>query len=357
MTIRAEPTSSRRTLVKGLGAALAGALAVPNVLRQAGAQDKTLVVYNFDGILGKFIKEAWIDPFAQKHGVRIETLTMQGSSPPMSKIKAQIETGRPDADVIPMQLTDYVFAVRNNLLVPIGREEIKEYRNLYPEFITEHGPGLILWSYGIAYNTEHIKTPPTQWKDLWNPQFKDKVALNEALFEQAVQMVNLAWKGHPTPVDDETFTHLAKLRSNLLTLWTTGAQAEQLMRTGEVWISPLWNGRVFTLKDQGVPIDFIKPQEGIFVRFDPYCIPKGARNPELAKEWIDFICQEEPQRALAERLYYASPNKKVTYSPEIAQRVVVSNPADIKLAVKEDYDAIVDHLGEWRRRWDAWKQS
>jgi putative spermidine/putrescine transport system substrate-binding protein len=348
---------SRRTMVKRLSAALAGTFAAPALLTRVAAQSKTLVVYNFDGILGKFVKESWIDPFAQKHGVRVETLTMQGSSPPMAKIKAQVDAGRPDADVIPMQLTDYVFAVRNNLLMPIGHNEITEYQNLYPQFITDHGPGLILWVYGIAYNTERVKTPPKRWKDLWDPAYKGKVALNEALFEQAVQMVNLAWRGKPTPVDDETFAQLAKLRPNLVSLWTTGAQAEQLMRTGEAWITPLWNGRVYTLKDQGVPIEFVKPEEGFFVRYDPYCIPRGAQNPDLAKQWINFICSEEPQRALAEKLYYASPNKKVTYSPDVAKRVVVSSPTDFKLAVKEDYEGIVDDLGAWRRRWDAWKQS
>jgi len=354
MAIRNKGKWPRRTVLKGFGAA---GIAAPFLLTRAATQDNSLVVYNFDGVLGKFIKEAWIDPFGQEHGVRVETLTMQGSSPPMAKIKAQVDAGRPDASVIPMQLTDHVFAVRNGLLLPIGRDEIAEYRNLYPQFITNEGPGLILWSYGLAYNTEHIKTPPTQWKDLWSPAYKGKVALNEALFDQAVQMVNLAWKGKPTPVDDETFAHLAKLRPNLVSLWSTGAQAEQLMRTGEAWITPLWNGRVYTLKDQGVPIDFVKPQEGFFVRYDPYCIPKGAKNPKLAKQWIDFICGAEPQRVLAEKLYYASPNKNVVYTPEVAKRVVVASPSDLKLAVKEDYEAIVDQLGDWRRRWDAWKQS
>ncbi len=37
-----------------------------------------------------------------------------------------------------------------------------EYANLYPSYITPHGPKLVLWSYGIATNTEKVKTvaPP-----------------------------------------------------------------------------------------------------------------------------------------------------------------------------------------------------
>jgi putative spermidine/putrescine transport system substrate-binding protein len=343
---------SRRTALRGLGAA---AIAAPAIVTRARADDQTLVVYNFDGTLGKYVKEAWIDPFAADNNVRVETLTMQGSSPPMAKIKAQIDAGRPDADVIPMQLTDYVFATRNNMLMPIGRDEIPEYANLYPEFITDHGPGLILWSYGIAYNTKRIATPPKRWKDLWDPAYKGKVALNEALFEQAVQMVNLATKGKSTPVDDQTFAELGKLKPNLVSLWTTGAQAEQLLRSEEAWLTPLWNGRVYTLQEQNVPVEFVTPEEGFFVRYDPYCIPRGARNPALAKKWINFICGEARQSGLAEKLYYASPNRKVTYSPDIARKVVISKPEDVKRAVKEDYAAIVDELGAWRRRWDAWK--
>lgn len=348
---------SRRTVLGTLGASLTAGLAMPAIISRAYAANDTLVVYNFDGLIGKFVKEYWIEPFEKSEGVRIETLTMQGSSPPMAKIKAQIEAGRPDADVIPMQMTDYTFAVRNNLLIPIGRDEIPEYENLFPELVTDHGPGLIIWCYGLAYNTKRVATRPKRWKEMWDPAWKGKVALNEALFEQAVQMANLVAKGAPGPVDAATFAELTKLRPNLATLWTTGAQAEQLLRTEEIWMTPCWNGRVFTLQDQGVPVDFVTPEEGFFIRYDPYCIPRGAKNPELAKRWINYICNADRQKPITEQLFQGTPNKKVTYTADVAKRVVITKPEDLKLAVKEDYDGILDHLGDWRRMWDSWKQS
>jgi putative spermidine/putrescine transport system substrate-binding protein len=340
-----------------LGTAIAAGAAPYVFTRRAAADDKTLVVYNFDGFLGKAVKEQWIDPFATKHGVKVDTITMQGSSPPMAKIKAQVEAGKPDADAIIMQQTDYVFAVRNNLLITIGRDEIPEYANFYPQFVTPHGPGLCLWCYGIGYNTEHIKQRPAAWKDLWNPAHKGKLAINEALFEQALQMTNLAFTGKLLPIDDATFARLSELRPNLLTLWSTGAQAEQLFRAGEVWISPMWNSRISALRDQKVPVEFVVPKEGLFVRFNPMCIPRGARNPGLAKEWIRFICTADRQQALAEKGYQGSPHRLVKLSPDTAARVVVSNPDAFKNAVTEDFAQIVDNLPEWRRRWDAWKQQ
>ena len=346
---------SRRRFLTGAGAT---GLATFSVIRRAAAQeDKRLVIYNFDGNLGKFYRDHWIDPFATATGIQIDTITMTGSAPPMAKIKALVDAGKPDADVIPMQLSDYVFATRNNMLSPIAREEIPEYQNLYPQFIYPHGPGLVLWCYGIAHNTEKIKDPPTAWRDLWSPAYKGKAGLNEALFEQALQMVNLAFKGKTTPVDDETFAHLKRLRPNLVSLWTTGAQAEQLLRTGEVWITPLWNGRVFKLKDEGVPLDFVVPKEGFFVRHNPFCIPNGAKHPGWAKKWLNYVCHEDRQRVLAEKFYYASSNKKVTYTPDVAKRVVVSSPDVVAKAVREDFDGILDNLPQWRKSWDAWQQS
>ncbi len=345
----------RRSVLKGAGLMLAGAaVGAPWVAR---AQAKTLTIYSFDGVLGKAFKERIIPPFEQANGVKVETITMPGSVPPMQKIKGMVDAGRPDADVIPMQLTDYTFARRNNLVITIGRNEIPEYANLHPKFITDHGPGLLLWSYGIGYNTKHIKDEPTSWRELWNPAYKGRVALNDPIFEHALQAVNLAFKGTPLPIDDETFAKLTELRPNLLTLYTTGAQAEQLMRREEIWIGGVWNSRAAAVQDEGLPIKFVAPKEGFFVRYNPFCIPRGAANPELAKQWINYVCSKEPQLALAETGYQGSPNRLVEYSEHIRSRLIVANPGILDRAVPEDFDTIVDHVAEWRRRWDSWKQA
>lgn len=345
---------SRRSFLK-LAASTAVAPAV--IPATSWAQRKTLVFYNFDGVIGRAFTEQVIPRFEQKFGARVETITMQGSVPPMPKIKAMVEAGRPDADVIPMQLTDYVFARRNNLVIPIGRNEIAEYKNLYPQFITDHGPGLLTWSYGLAYNTRHIKEAPTSWRDLWNPAHKGKVAINDAIIEHALQMVNLTFTGKTMPVNDATFARLTELRPNLLTLYATGAQAEQLMRREEIWMAAVWNSRAAAVQDEGVPIRFIAPKEGVFVRYNPFCIPRGARDPDLAKEWINFVCEKESQGLLAEKGYSGSPNKDVVYSDHIKSRLIVTDPEVIRRSIPEDFDAIVDNVAEWRRRWDGWKQG
>jgi putative spermidine/putrescine transport system substrate-binding protein len=348
---------ARRSFLRLTASALAAGVAPAVISAAARAQSKTFVIYSFDGVLGKTFKDLIIPPFEKQHGVKIETITMPGSVPPMQKVKAMVDAGRPEADVIPMQLTDYVYAKRNNLVMPIGRDEIPEYKNLHPQFITDHGPGLLLWSYGIAYNTKHIKQEPTSWKELWNPAYKGKVAVNEPNFDHTLQMVNLTFTGKPLPITDETFKNLTALRPNLLTLYTTGAQLEQVLRQEEIWIGAAWNSRTAAVQDEGIPVKFVAPKEGFFVRYNPFCIARGARDPALAKVWINYVCGKEAQSILAEKGYQGSPNKEVVYSEHIKQRLIVTDPNVFKLAVKEDFETIVDNIPEWRRRWDAWKQS
>ena len=343
----------RRVILGGLAA---NAIAAPYFFtRPARADPKRLVIYNFDGVLGQFYDQYWIKPFEQANDVKIDTITMVGSAPPLDKLAAQIGAGRPEADVAPLQPPQFVFAQRNNLMTRLERGALSEAANYYEEYITDFGPKLVLWCYGLAYNTSKIKVAPTKWRDLWDPRFKGQAALNDALAEQAMQMVNLAFTGKPTPISDETFQHLSALRPNLVSLWSSGAQAEQLFRTGEITISPLWNGRVFKLVDEGVPLDFVVPEEGFFVRWNAYTVPRGAKNVELATKYIDFIMGEERQQAVAEKQSYGSPNKKVTYSPEVARRVVVASQANVAKAVPEDFTAIADQIGDWTRRWNRWK--
>ena len=71
---------------------------------------------------------------------------------------------------------------------------VPESKNFYDGFFTEYGPNLVLWCYGLAYNSEKVKPAPTSWKVMWDKQYAGKIALNEALKDQVLQMVNLAFK-------------------------------------------------------------------------------------------------------------------------------------------------------------------
>ena len=348
---------NRRQLLQTAGAA-AATLSTPYffVKAHAASDPKVLRLYNFDGTLGDFYTKHWYDPFAEKFDIKLEFIRLKGSRAPLEKVQAQIAAGRPETDVFPLHPDQLIFARRNKIAMEIPRSAIPEYENIYDEFISEFGPCLVLWCYGLAYNTELVDPAPTSWTALWDEKYAGRVALNEALKDQTLQMVNLAFKGSPYPVDEETFKHLSDIRPNLVALWSSGADAEQLFRNNEIVMTPFWNGRVTKLKSEGLPLEFAVPDEGFFVRHSVYGIPVNAANPEMALEWLNFVCGREPQKRMVE-FGYGTPNKLVEHTPEEAAAVIVADPEVVKKAVPEDFTRILDSSAAWTDMWNKWKAS
>jgi putative spermidine/putrescine transport system substrate-binding protein len=348
---------SRRTVLRTT-AAVAGASAFPYffVKAHAASDPKVFAAYNFDGNLGDFYHKNWFTPFAEKFDVKINYIRLQGSRVPLEKVQAQIAAGQPEADFMPMHGDQYIFAKRNDMMIEIPPSDMPEYKNLYDKFVTPHGPQMVLWCYILAYNTEKVQPAPTSWKILWDKKYAGKVAINEGLKDQSLEMVNLAFKGSPYPVDAETFKHLSALRPSLVSLWASGADAEQLFRNNEIVMTPFWNGRVTKLKGEGLPLESAVPDEGFFVRASVYGIPKNAKNPDLAKQWLNWVVSETPQQKMVE-FGYGTPNSKVKYTPDQAKAVIVADPEIVKKAVPENFEQILDRSAEWTDMWNKWKAS
>jgi putative spermidine/putrescine transport system substrate-binding protein len=327
------------------------------VKAHAQTDPKRLVIYTWDGALGRFYDEHWIGPFMKQFDVKVETIPMVGASVQLDRVRAQIGAGRPESDLLPLHPHQRIFAERNNMMLKIERSALPEAVNYDPDFITDNGPRLVIWCYGLCYNTEKISQAPTKWRDLWDPRFKGKAAINEALLEQTVQMVNLAFNGRTTPIGDDVFQRLSELRPSLVALWNNAAQAEQSLRTGEYWITPFWNGRVYKLAEGGAPLEFVVPEEGMFVRASLYAMPRNPTNPELMYKYLNFIMGAERQQKLAELFYYGSGHRQVKYAGDLARKVVTGIPDLMKRAKSEDFAAILDQQAEWTRLWNRWKTT
>ena len=66
------------------------------------------------------------------------------------------------------------------------------------------------------------------------------------------------------------------------------------------------------MADSNPDLGFYYPSEGTNTFVDSMCIPKNAKHPEIAKEYINFMLSEEPAVANALYIGYASPNVLVS---------------------------------------------
>ena len=88
------------------------------------------------------------------------------------------------------------------------------------------------------------------------------------------------------------------------------------MISGSASAAPYYAGDYITMADQNENLGFYYPKEGTNFFVDAMCIPKSAKYPDLAKEYINFMLSEEAAVANALYIGYASPNRLVKESEE-----------------------------------------
>ena len=88
------------------------------------------------------------------------------------------------------------------------------------------------------------------------------------------------------------------------------------MTTASAAVAPYFAGDFLTMAYQNEDLSFYYPKEGTNYFVDAMCIPRSSRNPEVAKEYINFMLSEEPAVANALYVGYASPNDLVVQNED-----------------------------------------
>ena len=103
--------------------------------------------------------------------------------------------------------------------------------------------------------------------------------------------------GKLTPVNDldAVFAKLTELKPNLLLAAASVAEIQNLMVNREVVLAASYNGRVYTMQDDGVDVDFAVPKEGAIGAIDYFVVVRNSKNKDLAEKFIDFVLEPEQQ--------------------------------------------------------------
>jgi len=77
---------------------------------------------------------------------------------------------------------------------------------------------------------------------------------------------------------------------------------------GETDVGMIWNGEAVMARDALPTLEYVYPEEGIIAWLDSFVIPKNAKNPDAAHEFINFVLQPEISALISEDIGYATPN-------------------------------------------------
>lgn len=293
---------------------------------------RVLNVYNWgeyisDGSLGSYDTnaefEAW---YNRTHKDKVKVIyTTYATNEDMY---AKISSGAGTYDVI--FPSDYMLQkmAKEGLLLPFDvAKDIPNY-----EYIEDAYKGLLYdpdqrfsvpYTYGmtgIIYNTTMIDEEDAakeSWGLLWNEKYKGKILqFNNPrdAFGSAMYYLNLDVNTTDPAVWQTALDKLLEQKPYVQSY--VSDEIFNKMISGSASAAPYYAGDYITMADQNENLGFYYPKEGTNFFVDAMCIPKSAKYPDLAKEYINFMLSEEAAVANALYIGYASPNRLVKESEE-----------------------------------------
>jgi len=357
MTNPSSTNTSRRRVLQG--AAALGVLGAPGVLRYARAQSKRLVVRDDGGIYTKANTAVFYKPFTEKTG--IEVIGVQANAEPVAQIKGMVDTKTYTWDVAKVSQPAI-------LMLTHGAKPYLEKHNLENDpvikgipahFMSPYGVGTNVYATVLAYRTDSFKgrKPPTSWADFWNVKdFPGRRSLRKHPFDTMEE--SLLGSGVPTsslyPLNvDRAFQNLDRIKSSIDVWFNTGAQVEQMLKSGEVDLMGAWVSRPQAAIAEGAPVSIVWNQNLWGV--DNWAILAGTPNADIGREFIKFA--SDPQRMAALTQFFPAgvthPDAFKYMKPEIAKNCP-SHPDNIRSGAQinakywlESQAAVMDRFNAW----------
>lgn len=293
-------------------------------------------------------------PFAEASGARV----LSDGPTEYAKIEAQVKTGQVSWDVVDVDA---------NWVAPNCGTTIMK---LDFDLIDTSGLPEGTWNdcsvpanrFGdvFAFNAEKLGTAPTSWADFFDVEkFPGKRAINQdvdtGVFEAALLADGVAPEDlYPLDVD-RAVAKLNTIRDHII-FWSSGAQAQQLLETGEAAMGIVWTSRARGAAEAGAPVEVVWNQA--FETYESLVVPTGTKNPAAAMAFINFYIGVDQQTAFAQA--NGSGPVHVDSTPEfdgIAGDFQITNPEIVDKTVLINNDYWGENLDELTAAYQSWVQG
>jgi putative spermidine/putrescine transport system substrate-binding protein len=279
----------------------AAAIAIGAALAAPASAQQTLTVVSFGGAYGAAQKKHQIDPYMEATGNKVLFENYTGG---VAEIKAQVEAGKIQWDVVDIETIDLERACSEGLLEVIPHDILQPGADGVPakdDFVpaalqNECGVGEIIWSTVYAYNDKTIgDKQPSTIQDLFDLEkfpgkraFRKKAQVNMewALLADGVKADDV-YKVLATPEGQaRAFAKLDTIKKDIV-WFDSWSQAPQLLNDGGAIMVQSANGRFFdAIKREGKPFTVV--WHGNLYDLDAWGIVKGTPKKQLALEFVAF---------------------------------------------------------------------
>ena len=350
-----------------------GAAVSAIVLLQAGgavaqtAPQKDLTIVSWGGSYTRSQMLAYVKPFRRRSGEWVAMETYNGG---LDEIREQVDTENVVWDVVDFELSDLIRGCREGLLEKIdhgklaaGGDGTPAAEDFIPGALTECGVGQMVWATVVGYDGSRFEGDrPAGLADFFDvKKFPGKrglrrdprVAMEWALMADGVAPAEVYATLETEEGQARAFGVLDRIRTSLV-WWTSGSEPVQLLDSGEVAMTSVWNGRMYRpMVEDGK--DYAIVWDGQLWDIDSWGIPKGTGNLAKAMDFIRFATSSEP---LAEQTRY------ITYGParvsamalvdEGTKAMLPTAAANMASALQTDAAWWATHHAELSARMEQW---
>ena len=273
------------------------------------AKAAELVLSSWGGDYEKAVVKAMVQPFEKETGIKI----IVTSYPDFAKMKAMVDTGNIEWDVIDVEDGMFRRGLKEKLFEPLDFSVIDK-TNLLPDAVNLYAVGIEFWAGVIGYRTDKYPSgnEPKSWADFWDVK---KFPGARALFNGPYGMLEIALIADGVPKEklypldvERAFRSLNKIKPNINVWWTKGAQPAQLITDGEVDMTYAYSGRIANIMREGVPAGITYNQGSLNIEW--LVITKGTKKLKEAMKFVAYCTQPKPQAMFNSMMQYGPINTK-----------------------------------------------
>jgi iron(III) transport system substrate-binding protein len=260
-------------------------------------------------------------------GIKLEQ-TRMSSGPMMSKLDQERATGADGGDVT---VTTEVIWLEDRLKdgtlkAPVG-PSVASWPAAY--MIKGTIPVLALEPFGIAYNTNLVKTPITGYKDLLKPEFNGKVGMIDLVATSLFAFYDWLEK-------KEGADYLTKLAAQKPKIYGSNPIGAQMVASGELPVVSFMSATmVLPLVAKGAPVKLVYPDSAFGIQYAGGIVAWSKR-PNAAQVYMDYLMSRAGQTAWNGLGEAASPLPNIPGSGDV-RAIVPYDPARFNNEMMKNY--------------------
>jgi spermidine/putrescine transport system substrate-binding protein len=209
--------------------------------------------------------------------------------------------------------------VEQGLVQPWDPELLPSFENLDP-FLLEKGQVdgkqyMIPWDWGYAsllYRTDKVDpADATSWDLAWNEKYKGKIALwngSSSNFELTGLRLGIE------KIDDMTPDEIQRCKEELIKqkplnkfLWTSEyGQMHPAFKSGDIDITYSWQAAYVIMKEAGLKVDFMEPEEGRLSWACGFMLGADTKNYHHAHKYVESFINHKSNVQMVNLFYYGS---------------------------------------------------